>query len=49
MVFEVPLHLQCGAWQTQMKMDNEFQIFCFAALVFDVETQKCWNAIVILA
>lgn len=38
MVFEVPPHLQHGAWQTQMKMANEFQIFCFVALVFDVET-----------
>lgn len=38
MVFEVPPHLQCEAWQTQMKIDNEFQIFCFVALVFDVET-----------
>lgn len=38
MVFEVQPHLQCGAWKTQMKMDNEFQTFCFVALVFDVET-----------
>lgn len=37
MVFEVPPYLQCGAWETQMKMDNEFQIFYFVALVSDVE------------
>lgn len=25
--FEVPPHLQCGTWQTSMKMVDEFQIF----------------------
>lgn len=44
--FEVPPHLQCGTWQTSMKMVDEFQIFfsLFFCLMFtlrDLKTLEC--------
>lgn len=41
--FEVPPHLQCGTWQTSMKMADEFQIFFFIVLLFDVHTLRPEN------
>lgn len=48
MGFEVLSHFQCGAWQTRMKMADEFQILlfcCSCVWCSHAETWKHWNII----